>query len=158
MNTPTTESDIRRQPARELARILGECRDMAVHRLSASFGQILDRVAEMLMERASKSDVREEQQVFLDARGTLRGERPALMAEFERQLRKLIDDRIAGKTEPKQDFRNVDASKLTLVETVSMDEEVLNGNITRVVENLCHDELSTLNRGVGYLMRADGAS
>ncbi len=152
MNATTQETPVRRAPSRELARVLHECRDLAVQRLTTSFAQILDRVGDLLMDRASKSDVREEQQVFLDARGTLKGERPALMAEFERQLRKLIDDRIAGNTEPKADFRNVDASKLTLVETVSMDEEVLNGNITRVVENLCHDELSTLNRGVGYLM------
>ncbi len=61
--------------------------------------------------------MREEQQLFLDARGTLKGERPALMAEFERQLRKLIDERIAGKAEPKADFSKVDATKLTLVET-----------------------------------------
>ena len=152
MNATTHETPTRRAPSRELARVLNECRDLAVQRLTTSFAQILDRVGDLLMDRASKSDVREEQQVFLDARGMLRGERPALMVEFERQLRKLIDDRIAGKTEPKPDFKNVDASKLTLVETVSMDEEVLNGNITRVVENLCHDELSTLNRGVGYLM------
>ena len=90
--------------------------------------------------------------MFLDARGTLMSERPALMAEFERQLKKIIDDRVSGKTEPKADFSKVDASKLTLVETVSMDEAVLTGNITRVVENLCHDELATLNRGVGYLL------
>jgi hypothetical protein len=152
VNASTHETHSRRAPARELARILNECRDLAVQRLTTSFAQILDRVGDLLMDRASKSDVREEQQLFLDARGTLRQERPALMAEFERQLRKLIDDRVAGKAEPKADFKNVDASKLTLVETVSMDEEVLNGNITRVVENLCHDELATLNRGMGYLM------
>ena len=33
-----------------------------------------------------------------------------------------------------------------------MDESVLQGNITRVVENLCHDELVALNRGMGYLL------
>src|SRR5690349_7869589 len=104
------------------------------------------------MDRAGKTDVREDQQMFLDARGTLMAERPALMAEFERQLRKIIDERVSGKTEPKADFSKVDASKLTLVETVSMDEAVLTGNITRVVENLCHDELVALNRGVGYLL------
>ena len=125
---------------------------MAVTRLSASFSQILDRVADMLMDRANKTDVREEQQMFLDARGSLKGERPALMAEFEKQLRKLIDERIADRATPKADFSKVDASQLTLVETVSMDESVLQGNITRVVENLCHDELSVLNRGVGYLL------
>src|SRR5689334_1752028 len=104
------------------------------------------------MDRAGRTDVREEQQMYLDARGMLKSERPALMAEFERQLKKLIDERIQGRDEPKADFSKVDASNLTLVETLSMDEAVLTGNITRVVENLCHDELGTLNRGVGYLM------
>ena len=33
-----------------------------------------------------------------------------------------------------------------------MDESVLTGNITRIVENLSHDELLTLNRGLGYLL------
>jgi hypothetical protein len=132
--------------------VLNECRDLAVNRLTTSFAEILDRVGDLLMDRASKTDMREEQQLFLDARGTLKMERPALMAEFERQLCKLIDERIASKSAPKADFSKVDASNLTLVETLSMDESVLQGNITRVVENLCHDELLVLNRGVGYLL------
>ena len=117
---------------------------------------MLDRVGDLLMDRANKSDVREEQQVFLDARGTLKGDRPALMAEFERQLRRNINDRIVGKVAEKQDFSKVDASNLTLVETSSMDESVLTGNITRIVENLCHDELQVLNRGFGFLLGRPG--
>src|SRR4029079_7152480 len=31
-------------------------------------------------------------------------------------------------------------------------ESVVIGNITRVVENLCHDELQLLNRGIGHLL------
>ncbi|MCC6195397.1 MAG: DUF1631 domain-containing protein [Burkholderiales bacterium] len=150
--TTTTPAGARQQPARELARILNECRDLAIVRLTTVFAQILDRVGDLLMDRAGKTDVREEQQLFLDARGTLMGERPALMAEFERQLKKLIDERIHGRSEPKADFSQVDASSLALVETLTMDEAVLQGNITRVVENLCHDELATFNRGVGYLL------
>ena len=37
-----------------------------------------------------------------------------------------------------------------------MDESVLTGNITRVVENLCHDELAALNRGIGHLLGKPG--
>ncbi len=124
-----------------------------MQRLTTSFAQILDRVGDLLMDRAGKTDVREEQQLFLDARGTLKGERPALMAEFERQLRKLIDDRIAGKAEPKADFsrgRRVQADAGR--DGVDGRVRCCNGNITRVVENLCHDELATLNRGMGYLL------
>ncbi|MCC7042013.1 MAG: DUF1631 domain-containing protein [Burkholderiales bacterium] len=159
MNATTSEAVAKRQTTHELARILNECRDMAVARLSASFAQILDHVCDQLMDRASRTDVRDEQQLFLDARGTLKGERATLLAEFERQLRELIDDRVAGRSEPKVEFRKIDTSNLTLVETQSMDEAVLTGNITRVVENLCHDELATLNRGVGYLLgKADLAT
>ena len=152
MNATTSEAVARRQPTRELARILNECRDMAVTRLTTSFAQILDHVCDQLMDSANRSDVREDQQMFLDARGTLKAERAALMVEFERQLRQLIDERVAGRSERQQEFHKADATNLTLIETQSMDEAVLTGNITRVVENLCHDELATLNRGVGYLL------
>ena len=73
---------------RETSKILGDCRDLAVSRLTISFAQMMDRVGELLMDRANKSDVREEQQLYLDARHALKGERPALMAEFEKQLRR----------------------------------------------------------------------
>jgi Protein of unknown function (DUF1631) len=147
-----TDTAGHRQPAREIAKILDECRDMAITRLTSAFSQILDKVGDMLMDRASRSDVREEQQLFLDARGTLHGERPALMAEFEKQLRALITERIAGKPVATADFSKVDARNLTLVDTSAMDESVLNGNITRVVENACHEELLVLNRGMGHLL------
>ncbi len=151
--TPHTESAGHRalQP-RESTKILGDCRDLAVSRLTSSFAQMMDRVGELLMDRANKSDVREEQQLYLDARLTLKGERPALMAEFEKQLRRTINDRIAGKVAVKVDFSKADTENLTLVETSSMDESVLTGNITRIVENLSHDELLTLNRGLGHLL------
>jgi len=143
-----------RHPARETSRILGDCRDLAIHRLLLAFGEMLDKVGDMLMDRASRSDVREEQTLYLDTRGTLVGGRAALIAEFERRLRVRIEDRIAGRSEPKADFSKVDATNLTLVDTTAMDESVVTGNITRVVENLCHDELYALNRGIGHLMGA----
>ncbi len=146
------ETPSRRQSAREIAKILDDCRDLAITRLTTSFSQILDKVADTLMDRASRSDVRDDQQLFLDARGTLKGDRPALMAEFEKQLRTLIDERIAGKASVNEEFSKADTRNLTLVDTSSMDESVLNGNITRVLENACHEELLVLNRGMGHLL------
>jgi len=146
------EAAVHHATPRETTKILGDCRDLAISRLTISFAQMMDRVGELLMDRANKSDVREEQQLYLDARHALKGERPALMAEFEKQLRRTINERIAGKTADKVDFSKADAANLTLVETSSMDESVLTGNITRIVENLSHDELLTLNRGLGHLL------
>src|SRR5260221_7695359 len=57
-----------------------------------------------------------------------------------------------GKEAVKADFANVDAKKLTLVDSSAMDESVLSGNIVRVVENQCESELRDFNRSVGYLL------
>jgi hypothetical protein len=152
VNATTTRAASRRPTPRDTTKILGDCRDLAVTRLLASFSAILDKVGEVLMDRAGRTDIRDEQQLFLDARATLTTERKTLMAEFERRLRQRIDEKIAGKEEAKADFSTVDISNLTLVDTQVMDESVITGNITRVVENLCYDELQTLNRGIGHLM------
>jgi len=76
----STEAQPRRPPPRETAKILSDCRDLAVHRLLLSFSSTLDKIGDMLMDRAGRTDIREEQQLFLDARGALRGERANLMA------------------------------------------------------------------------------
>jgi hypothetical protein len=135
-----------------MTKILGDCRDLAIHRLMLAFSSMLDRVGDLLMDRAGRTDVREEQSLYLDARGLLKSERATLMAEFEQRLRRRVDDRIAGREEPRQDYADVDPTKLTLVDTSAMDESVVTGNITRIVENVCHDELAMLNRGFGHLM------
>jgi hypothetical protein len=152
LNSTTTESTSKKPIPRDLARILGDCRDIAVHRLQTSFGGMLDRVGEMLMDRASRTDVREEQVACLDARDALQQGKAALLAEFERRLRLHVDDRIAGKVVAKTDFAKLETDKLTLIDTHAMDESVVTGNIVRVVENLCHDELQLLNRGIGHLL------
>jgi len=152
VNAPTAETSARRPTPRELSKILGDCRDLAVHRLMLAFSAMLDRVGDLLMDRAARTDVRDEQTLYLDARGLLKSERPTLMAEFERRLRERVDDRIANREVPKQDYSAVDPTKLTLVDTASMDESVVTGNITRIVENACHEELGLLNRGLGHLL------
>jgi len=113
---------------------------------------MLDRVGDLLMSRAERSDIREEQALFLDARALVLSERNNLMTDFERHLRELVEARIIGKTEVKQDFASVNAKNLTLVDTSAMDESVLSSNIVRVVENQCESELRELNRGVGFLL------
>jgi len=107
---------------------------MVVERLMASFASMLDKITDMMIERGGRSDLREEQQLLVDARTALMRDRPALMAAFEKRLRHLVDGRISGADE-KLDFASADASELTLVDHLRMDESVITSNITRVVEN-----------------------
>jgi hypothetical protein len=152
VNLTSTESTPSNPIPRDMARVLGDCRDIAIHRLLLSFTALLDRVGDMLMERASRTDVREDQTACLDARDVLQQSRAALLAEFEGRLRNQVDERIAGRVAAKTEFAKLETDKLTLIDTHAMDEAVVTGNITRVVENLCHDELQLLNRGIGHLL------
>jgi hypothetical protein len=151
-NVTTSVAPARRPIPRELAKILADCRDLTVHRLLLSFTALLDRVCDMLMDRAGKSDVRVEQQLFLEARQVLIADRAGLMTEFEKRLRAQIEERASGRADEKADFSKVDATKLALIDLNTVDETVVIGNIIRVVENVCHEELVTLNRGIGHLL------
>ncbi|HJU24607.1 MAG TPA: DUF1631 family protein, partial [Casimicrobiaceae bacterium] len=135
-----------------MAKILADCRDIAVHRLILSFTALTDRLCDMLMDRAGKSDVRDEQQLFLDARQALIVGRAGLMTDFEKRLRTMIEDQVSGRADERSDFSKADATKLALVDLTIIDESVVVGNIVRVVENVCHEELVTLNRGIGHLL------
>jgi hypothetical protein len=109
-NVTTSVAPARRPIPRELAKILADCRDITVHRLLLSFTALLDRVCDMLMDRAGKSDARPEQQMFLEARQVLLRDRAAVMTEFEKQLRTQIEDRVSGRSDEKADFSKVDAT------------------------------------------------
>jgi hypothetical protein len=150
--TTTGDAAARRPLPREMAKILDDCRDLAIHRLLLSFASMLDRVSDQLMARAGNVDVREEQLLALDARELLRNERSNLLTEFERQLRLQVDTRVRGDSAKKSDFATADVRKLALVDTLAMDESIVSGNIVRVVENFCHDELVDFNRAVAYLL------
>ena len=155
MNTTTTAgpaaSSARRALPPEKVKILKDCRDLAVERLVVAFSAMLEKVVDMLIERSGKTDVREEQQTLIDARIALTRGREALMGEFEKRLRGLVDRRIDRKDE-KADFSKLDASELSLVDHLSMDETVITSNIVRVVENSAHEELIAFNRGIGSLL------
>ena len=152
VNSTTTESTTRKPILATWLGILGDCRDIAIHRLLISFGAMLDRVARNA-DGSGQPNGRAR-----GAGGLPRGARCAaarqgrLLAEFERRLRVHVDDRIAGKVATKTDFAKLETEKLTLIDTHAMDEAVVTGNITRVVENLCHEELQLLNRGIGHLL------
>jgi hypothetical protein len=59
---------------------------------------------------------------------------------------------VSGRAAERADFSKADASKLALVDLDSIDLSVVVGNIVRAMENACHEELVTLNRGIGHLL------
>jgi uncharacterized protein DUF1631 len=151
-NVTTQVAPARRPVPRELAKILADCRDITVHRLLLSMSALADRLCDMLMDRAGRSDIRDEQQLFLEARQLLITSRADLMSGFESRLRTRIEDQVSGRTAERADFSKADATKLALVDLDSIDLSVIVGNIVRAIENASHEELVTLNRGIGHLL------
>ena len=112
--TPTTAA-ARRPTPREAHKILDECRDLTVKRMQEAFSAILDKVGDVLMDRAGRTDVREEQQLLMDARDVMRAQRPALLADFEKRLRGRIDERLSGADQRnKPDFAKATAPSRSL--------------------------------------------
>src|SRR4029453_10392864 len=138
LNTTSTAGpaapSARRALPPDKVKILQGCRDMAVERLVVAFSAMLEKVGDMLIERSGKTDVREEQQMLMDARVALVRDRVALMVEFEKRLRGLVDRRIDRKDE-KLDFSTLDAGELSLVDHLSMDERGITSNIVPVARN-----------------------
>ena len=52
MSTPTTETAAHRPVSREMTKILADCRDLAIHRMLLAFTALIDKVSDMLMDRA----------------------------------------------------------------------------------------------------------
>ena len=151
LNPTSSEASARRPLSPEKLKILQGCRDMAIERLLAAFGKMLDKIADMLMARADAPEGPEDIQLNRDARTALSRERANLLVEFEKRLRGRVDERIHAKSE-KADFFKLDASDLTLVDDLRMDESVITSNIVRVIENSAHDQLLAFNRGIGNLL------
>ena len=144
-------SNRRSPPLKESTRILGECRDLALHRMLMSMTSMLNRLSDLLFDQAEKSVRREETNTFLSARAIVDKQRSKIVEDFERLLRKYVDESIRGEGK-KQDFSNLDTKLLKLVERQELEESVAIGNLARSLEMLCRDELMALNQRVGYLL------
>jgi hypothetical protein len=153
VNATTNPTAARRPSAREAHKILEECRELTIRRMQQAFSAMLDKVGDVLLDRANRTDVRDAQVMFGDASVVVRTQRQALIAEFERRMRRRVDERLAGGDERKKaDFSRVALAELTLVETETMDESVITGNLKRAMENACGEPLAALNRAVGHLL------
>src|SRR5947207_13956930 len=77
MSTPTTETAAHRPVSREMTKILADCRDLAIHRMLLAFTALIDKVSDMLMARAARTAVRDEQQTYYGDGAVLQLQRPS---------------------------------------------------------------------------------
>lgn len=134
------------------AKLLDECRDLAIHRLLLSFTAMLDRLTTLLFEQAEKSVRHDDVNLFLAARTLIQKERARVAGEFERALRTGVDDGIKSGGKGVQADYEWNADNLSLVDSDEIEQGVAMGKLAHTIEEVCQEQFSAFNQRVGYLL------
>ena len=138
--------------AQDSAKLLDECRDLAVHRLLLSFTAMLDRLTTLLFEQAEKSVRHDDVNVFLAARTMIQKERARIAGEFEHALRTGVDEGIRTGGKGQQFDFDWNADSLSLVDSDEIEQGVAMGKLARTIEDVCQEQFSAFNQRVGFLL------
>jgi len=82
----------------ESAGLLTDCRDLALGRIVPALSGVLDRVEDELFELAERSQDRDAQNLYLDARTQARERRPLIEAAFRRQFLEFFNRKVKGES------------------------------------------------------------
>ena len=134
------------------AKLLDECRDLAVHRLLLSFTAMLDRLTTLLFEQAEKSVRHDDVNLFLAARTMIQKERARIAGEFEHALRTGVDEGIRTGGKGPQLDSDWDPDSLSLVDSNEIEQGVAMGKLARTIEDVCQEQFTAFNQRIGFLL------
>ncbi len=128
--------------------LLGGCRDLMLHRARLQLATALDRLAEVLLENASKSFEPKVVSTLMEARALLQKERLALSETFSSEL----SDRIDGKTAPDITAPAEEkAGELQLQSVEVLDEVVAARSLAKSIESASLNDLPPLHQRISSL-------
>jgi Protein of unknown function (DUF1631) len=133
--------------------LLSGCRDLMLHRARLQLATALDRLAEVLLENASKSFEPKVVSTLMDARALLQRERLSISETFSSELL----DRIDGKVAPDIKAPTEDkAGELQLQSVEVLDEVVAARSLAKSIESASLNDLPPLHQRISSL-RGDSA-
>src|SRR5690348_600626 len=139
-----------RLSARESADVLTGCRELALDRMARALGSMLDRVEDDLFELAEKSDDREAQNTYLDARAKAREKRPSIEAAFRSHFVEFFNRKVRG--EAAGGAASSAPAELALMEADELEETIAVREMSRKLEAACEGELFALSQRMGFLL------
>jgi Protein of unknown function (DUF1631) len=128
--------------------LLGGCRDLMLHRARLQLATALDRLAEVLLENASKSFEPKVVNTLMDARALLQKERLALSETFSSELLDRIDGKVPPNIRAPADEK-VGELKLQSVEV--LDEVVAARSLSKSIESSSLNDLPPLHQRISSL-------
>lgn len=142
----------RQLSAAESSRMLNDCREIAMRRLSGSLREMLADVEEDLYKMAEASYDREMQKLYLDARGKAKEKWPKIEAAFSRHFVEVFNHKARGEVATAMKTLSVKTQELRLVEEEDLAESIALQELATRLREQNEDELSLLGERVAMLL------
>ncbi|TAG79251.1 MAG: DUF1631 family protein [Burkholderiales bacterium] len=132
--------------------LLGGCRDLMLHRARLQLATAFDRLAEVLIENASKSFEPKVVSGLMEARSVLQRERASLSENFSASLQ----DRLSGKVPPEISGPPTQSGELKLQSVEVLDEVVSARSLAKSIESSALGDLPPFHQRIAVL-HGDGS-
>ena len=137
----------------ESVRVINDCRDIALKRITDVLSKTFDTIEDELFEMAEKSVDRAAQNLYLDARAQAREKRGAIAIAFKKQFLSFFEQKMHGEDHTKKSpAASFNALELSLVADDDLEEKLAVEAIAKRLTNNCDDELRAVSQRLGFLM------
>ena len=145
-------SERRQLSAAESSRMLNDCRELAMKRLSGSLREMLADVEEDLFQMAEASYDREMQNLYLEVRGKAKEKWPKIEAAFSRHFIDVFNHKTRGEMDAAMKTLATSTQELRLVEEDDLAESIAMQELAARLREQNEDELSLLGERVAMLL------
>lgn len=145
-------SERRQLSAAESSRMLNDCRELAMKRLSGSLREMLADVEEDLFQMAEASYDREMQNLYLEVRGKAKEKWPKIEAAFSRHFIDVFNHKTRGEMDSAMKTLAASTQELRLVEEDDLAESIAMQELAARLREQNEDELSLLGERVAMLL------
>ena len=142
----------------ESSRMLNDCRELTMKRLSGSLREMLADVEEDLFKMAESSYDREMQRLYLDVRGKAKEKWPKIEAAFSRHFIETFNHKMRGEMDAAMKTLAASTQELRLVEEDDLAESIAMQELASRLREQNEDELALLVvHGVLHVLGHDHA-
>jgi len=136
----------------ESGRMLNDCRDLAMRRLSSALKDMSSQIEEDLFQMAEATYDREMQNVYLEVRGKAKEKWPSIEAAFARNFVEIFNEKMRGELGAAVKTVSVSSLEMKLVGEDDLTESIAMQEIAGRFKEQCDDELSMLGERVALLL------
>ena len=152
LNNVVNLNERRQLSTAESNRMLNDCRELAMKRLSGSLREMLADVEEDLFQMAESSYDREMQNLYLEVRGKAKEKWPKIEAAFSRHFVDVFNHKMRGGMDTAVKTLAVSTQELRLVEEDDLAESIAMQELATRLREQNEDEFSLLGERVAVLL------